>query len=306
VLCDRSYMFLTPYTHIIIANNHAQHSGGGIYANYQCLESGLLCFFEFVEVNRITLETIHIELINNTAGYAGSALYGGSVDYCFVFGAKKTGPDIFDEVFEIKPYTSPSTVTSNPFTVCFCNETLGMPDCNIASIEETVFPGQNFNMSVVVVGQKTGPAPGVVLSNFVNYPQGENSPTLGNLQDSQKVTTTCTQLNYTVYTNSSFEQIILTVQQTDGIQSRMNSRYINVSLYRCPVGFSLMDNRADCNCVPVLADNGVKCHIDYQTIHRQTPTWIGYHFDAENVGDGIIFHKHCPLDFCKSYDVNVW
>jgi len=62
---------------------------------------------------------------------------------------------------------------------------------------------------------------------------------------------------------------------------------------------------ADCNCVPVLADNGVKCHIDYQTIHRQTPTWIGYHFDAENVGDGIIFHKHCPLDFCKSYDVNV-
>ena len=286
-------------------NNHAKHSGGAIYAEDQCLQSKPACFFQVILNTSQDLDTIHVELANNSAEYAGSALYGGSVDYCFVFGAKKSGPDIFDRVFEIEPYTGPSTVTSNPFTVCFCNENLGTPDCSIESLEKTVFPGQNFNVCVVVVGQRNGPAPGVVLSDFPNRPQEGNSPTLGNLQDSQKVATTCTKLNYTVYSSIRYEEIILAVQQTDGIQSCMHPRYINVSLYPCPVGFLLRHNRADCNCAPVLADNGVKCRIDYQTIHRRTPTWIGYHFAAENVSDGIIFHQHCPLDFCKSYDINI-
>ena len=68
------------------------------------------------------METIHIELINNTAGYAGSALYRGSVDYCYVPNAPVdwTGQKIFEKVFKIKHFPEDQSYTSSdPLHVCF-------------------------------------------------------------------------------------------------------------------------------------------------------------------------------------------
>jgi len=45
VLCDRSYMYLTPYTNITFDSNHAWHTGGAIYTEVECLQSIPLCFF---------------------------------------------------------------------------------------------------------------------------------------------------------------------------------------------------------------------------------------------------------------------
>ena len=66
-------------------------------------------------------------MVNNTAKIAGSAVYGGSVDYCYVFEnepeqiSKLLGPQVFKKVLRIDhaPHDF-SYITSNP--LCFCND----------------------------------------------------------------------------------------------------------------------------------------------------------------------------------------
>ena len=295
VLCDRSYMFLTPYTNIIIANNHAQHSGGGIYAEHQCLQAEPLCFFEFVQVNRTSLETIHIELINNTAGYAGSALYGGSVDYCYIPNTvfQMTGMQLFNMIFTFQHSPGDlSYVSSDPLHVCFCYN--GTPDCNIPSIEVFKFPGEMFQIAAVAVGQMQGTVPGVVVA--------KSSAPISDLQVSQQVRNTCTLLNYTVFSNSSFETLSLTVQRPYLNQGTQYETWLKVFLKTCPLGFSLTNERPYfCGCDPVLKRHGIVCHIDNQTIYRPIPNWIGY----DHGGGGVLFHRVCPSDFCKKDSVYI-
>ena len=77
---------------MLFLKNHAEHSGGPIYVKDYRVESfkkGDLprCFFQ-IQDNYLTmssdssLEQLYIILENNTAQRAGSALYGGWVDYC--------------------------------------------------------------------------------------------------------------------------------------------------------------------------------------------------------------------------------
>jgi len=285
VLCDRSYMFLTPYTHILIANNHAQHSGGGIYAEHQCLQSEPLCFFEFVDVNRTTLETIHIELINNTAGYAGSALYGGSVDYCYVPNTALPGKQLFKMIFNFEHSpTDLSYILSDPLHVCFCNN--GTRDCNIHTTEVLKFPGEMFQIAAVAVGQMQGTVPGVVVAN-----PSETSEVISDPQVSQWVKSNCTLLNYTVFSNSSFETLSLTVQRPYLNQGTQYKTWLKVFLKVCPLGFSLRNERPHfCDCNPVLKRHGIVCYINNQTIYRPNPNWIGY----DHASGGILFHQVCP------------
>ena len=310
VLCERSYMFLTPHTNLIITDNHAVHSGGGIYAEHQCLESETICFYEFLEISPTIMETIHIELINNTAGYAGSALYGGSVDYCYVPNAPVdwTGQKIFEKVFKIKHFPEDqSYISSDPLHVCFCEN--GMPNCNKHTIEEDKFPGEMFQIAAVAVGQMKGTVPGVVVANSIKTSEVSLVP---DLQVFQHVSNTCTFLNYTVFSNQSFETLYLTVQRPyfkQGIQRGLKSRLLNVSLKTCPLGFSLPhDQPYTCDCDPILKVKGIVCYINNQTIYRPAPNWIGYHF-TENVSNsedaGIIFCNVCPYDFCRQEQVSI-
>ena len=128
ILCDRSYIYLNPHTNITLDSNHAWHSGGGIYADDECLETIPLCFFQLDEeiiLNISLLSTVHIKMINNTAAYAGSALYGGSVDYCYIPGVgshlllKPSGPQIFKEIFEFQRNTDLSYIIFQSYWYLF-------------------------------------------------------------------------------------------------------------------------------------------------------------------------------------------
>ena len=302
VLCERSYMFLTPKTNLTIVNNHALHSGGGIYAENPCLQSKPICFFEFLEINQTILETIYINLINNTARYAGSALYGGSVDNCYVPNApyEITGQQIFSEIFKVEhPPDDLSYISSNPLHVCFCEN--GIKNCDKRTHEVDKFPGEMFQMAAVAVGQMNGTAPGVVVAKPIETSEVSLIP---NLQIFQHVRNACTSLNYMVYSNRSFETLSLTVQRpyiNQGIQH--GSLLLKVSLKTCPLGFSLTNSDPHiCDCDPILKMKGTVCYINNQTIHHTAPNWIGYQF-RENISDnedtGVVFYGVCPYDFCK-------
>ena len=133
VLGENSQMYLKPHTNITFTGNHAQNVGGGIYVEDENFLQLPLCFFELdlsITLNRTLLDTVAIVMTNNTADQAGSALYRGSVDHCFlyvplawksfVYSLTSETLKVFETVFSIDSNDS-SSVTSKPTGICFCN-----------------------------------------------------------------------------------------------------------------------------------------------------------------------------------------
>ncbi len=134
VLCQSSYILFTSNTTLTFENNNATLSGGGIYAEDQCLQSMPLCFYQvYNDNNSLTtaqkisiLDTIHVVMINNTAGYAGSQIFGGFMDQCYTTFIKNSTNDymynkIFDEsLWHWNITFDQSYVTSFPKHICFC------------------------------------------------------------------------------------------------------------------------------------------------------------------------------------------
>lgn len=75
----------------------------------------------------------------------------------------------------------------------------------------------------------------------------------------------------------------------------------------CPIGFTLQHDRNLCDCSAVPLNHRITCDIVHRTIGRLSPTWIGYYDNSEHNGcaGGIIFHKHCPFDYHKPYNLNI-
>ena len=107
-LCQATYVFLFPNTTVAFSNNHALHNGGAIYAENQCLHSKPACFFQLgamIDWNKDLLKTVSVTMVNNSAAVAGTALYGGMVDYCYLLKPYKNishnSSYLFDEIFHI-------------------------------------------------------------------------------------------------------------------------------------------------------------------------------------------------------------
>ena len=80
-----SIFYLMPHTHVQIINNHAKR-GGGIYVEDENTELPYPCFFQLMnEHDHYSEIDSVITLENNTADEAGSAVYGGKIDYCYLF-----------------------------------------------------------------------------------------------------------------------------------------------------------------------------------------------------------------------------
>ena len=123
---------------------------------------------------------------NNIAEYAGSDLFGGSVDNCYLVqkvsainGSFINSSFIFSKVFHFGLPHGLSYISSTPHGVCLCSET-NMPDCNSTALNREVFPGEKFEVSAVVIGQKNDTVPGNVFAKFSKHTTG--LPSLGLLQ----------------------------------------------------------------------------------------------------------------------------
>ena len=297
-----SYMYLKPHTTLLFVNNHALSVGGAIYTDLTLELPGLIlpCFFQVLtEGQGETLSTIRVEFINNTAGVAGSSLYGGYIDGCQGFNGLGTGGiAAFKNMFHYNAYDS-SVIASDPVGVCFCSLTdknTLEPNCQNKKSLVTVYPGEMFHISVVLVGQMNGTVPGVVHSAYDN-----NIASLGHLQQSQTITVDCTLLNYSIFTTDNLATFIL----FPSFEFRnYETAQLVVSIRQCPPAFVLSATSRKCDCVPILAHHHVKCYIDNQTILRPPMTWIGYYHsnstDSTENQSGVLLHQHCPFDYCAS------
>ena len=296
-LCSDSVMYLRPHTHVRFKNNHAKHSGGAIYIQESCsLFSGELCFYQIdAHYNtNITDLDIEIEFNNNTAGFAGSALYGGDVDHCSLYGRTENH---FDVLFRGQDNDQdPTAISSNPRGVCFCAD--NNIDCNMSRMGLAVHPGASFSIHVVLIGQRNGTVPGEVYATF----QENSSATLDKLQNSQEVHNTCTLINYTIYSSQSIEIMALTFAQSLSGTIRQTVPLLSISLLPCPLGFDLTHPPGRCDCVDKLKNENITCDINTELLSRPSPVWIGYHHSNDPSSAGVIIHDNCPFDYCKGHN----
>ena len=326
-------------------NNTAFDIGGGVYSEMQI---GAPCMF------MITDYSAQVSFIGNYANSSiGHHIYGTSVraDKCDKNHVEWTNK-------QAKPYCWPkyqvshdhvnislspgldkilSPVSSTPQRVCLCDSD-GKPQCaNISLIFSniSIYRGETFTLSAHVVGYDFGTTVGTVHAGFLD---SKSLSQLGPSQYTQPVhnAETCTNLNYTVLTNSDTELLWLQTSVVpvsvyvnkaaenttlSGYKERisfyiadyfshdngclneellMTPIFINITLRPgCPPGLTLNSNRTECTCYSLLADSGFRCSIQNKAgfLEWCHTVWVQAIFSG-SYSTGIIYNRFCPQHYC--------
>lgn len=310
LLCASSVMNLSPNAVVFITHNHAYRFGGGIYAEFECAEAFPPCFYQ---ANNTNTASVHLD--ENTAAQAGNALYGGSIDYCYIFEDETdnvTSATLFQDIFVIPENNNYSTISSNPYKVCFCipDGTFVAREC-IQKLNYTnpLYPGGTINVSVMIAGQRNGTAPGVVVANCK---MSGTTLKIGPLQESQIINSSikCTPLKYTITGNISEKEhdgkILLSVENANNRDvpgPLQTPSHIDITIKPCPYGFELINGM--CDCLNILRNRlkNISCDISNGTIKREGSVswWLG-HDDGDH---NFTLCQFCPFDFCTTKTIDI-
>ena len=257
LLCQNAVMYLEAHTNVTIANNRAVSIGAGISVETYYLGFYPKCFFQLGYEplqNNSLQKTITISIYNNSAGFAGNNIFGGSIQHCYMNQGERKSKHkqkfnvyIFNKIFNVTKNTiNLSSISSPPHFVCLCQDKM-KPNCKKRNHSLfNKFPGETFSIDAVLVGQYDGTVPGTVEANLTtkhsSLKQGERV---------QKISSTvCYQLNYTIHTNSHHEVLELRVQHIGDVKgykdsNNFNNFIIDVTFRDCPFGFTL--SKDNCN-----------------------------------------------------------
>jgi hypothetical protein len=271
-------------------NNRAHREGGAIFvvdADY--IIKGVYLGDDTYEMFTVG-SSLFFSFINNTAGQAGSAIYGGWINQL---------QSTFN--FTGQPSTDLSVVSSDPTKLCLCSRSL--PNCTRTVRSVELIPGETFSIEIVAVGQMYGVVPSRVSANYL----GQTTAELGRLQYTQNVGNQCTNLEYTVQSNDKTETLKLTVASTINFVALQHDKNIDtdisisITLKNCSLGFYHDTNLKKCQCQRILLTHGITCNLTTFEILRESPKWINATFShlASSRNSGVIVHDHCPFDYCK-------
>lgn len=314
LLCQEATIYLTPNTSMSIYNNEVNHTGGGICVEPRCLIERPKCFFQVdneIKLHPRLLETIKIDIHNNTAKYGGDDIYGGDVDFCYMIDSPKENRapnnslEVYYKIFRV----SNETVTSPPRQVCFCNN--GGIDCNSTEKNISSYPGEVFKVELVLVGQLNGMVPGVVQT----WMQGKENITIQ--PEVNNITGKCTPLKYIVNADPSrvsrahFKIGVQHTEDRSGYERLKNTRKkdLYVNLKPCPLGFRLDTGGEDTSgedttCVCNLISDDLECHVKKKVLMKRKKdanTWIGFEYandTTHGMPTAIKYNENCPFDYC--------
>ena len=337
--------------------NRAEGLGGAIYIPKPSSKE-VLCEPNQIRVEKCSIEVLPVNdspsncqlpvrMDKNKAGIAGSAIYGGRLSACMhcVVTRKHFNCNNFTtfdvtDLFQHNDSSDLSSFTSDPTRVCFCEN--GTPNCYKVLDTVSVHPGENFNLSLAIVGYGLGTVSGSVIARGNRSREGEIKQSLfgSELEYSQELRgTTCQDIGYSVVSERNREWISLAVstlsfsQSLEDVQAVVNFQltkiinktninerllyrfdsvfesffhipvFVEVDLLACPVGFQLVRGR--CVCHQILLDNSIDtCFFSNGTglILRPAPYWIGLPNDTNS---SILIHPHCPFDYCQLQDISI-
>ena len=235
-----------PNTTMYWENNYA-NLGGAIYvvdtspisycasvAKYVPKEE---CFFQLPGQNLSNGIDVQLVFRDNSADIAGSVLYGGVIDNCKLIHAlhSYSSGKVFNMLVHSNgtDYNTTSNISSDPLHICPCEN--NHPYCIGSQYDfpNTVYPGETFQASLVAAGQRDGTVPSTVRS-ILN--QNVNPGHLSDSQYLQQANTTCTKLNYTVFSLNQSVNIMLYAEN----HSPCNEFELQITIQlnqTCPPGF---------------------------------------------------------------------
>ena len=299
-LAIHSTFSILPNTTVYWENNHASLGGAIHVSNHNsliyCTQIAMILFIPqhkcFFQIS--SLSGIQFIFKNNSADIAGSVLYGGAIDKCTLDLKYYKSGKVFDMLFQYQADNISSSISSDPFRVCPCEN--NHPECSKKEKEISVYPGETFQVSVVAVGQRYGIIPARAISH-INRGNGR----LQSSQYVQQTTKMCTTLNYTVFSQYSMSQLEL---YADGSCSTFGDKLtvqLNIN-QTCPPGFDIDQEESACVCDQKLKRYTKRCNITngLGRITRKSDDtfWVGY-----NEFNELILHPHCPFDYCVSRTV---
>ena len=183
-LVGGSKMILMPQTVVLFVGNHATHAGGALMVYDESLLFIEYCFYHIE--SDLQIKDTRLIFENNTAEYAGDAIFGGSIQYCQQLELEVSHDDesgisyhwfqqqqnVSSLLFDIRQ-EGLSVMSSQPYRACLCEN--DMPNCSRVEVIKHVYPGDTIAVSAVVVGQLNGTVPGVVHADFVDSRQSSLS-----------------------------------------------------------------------------------------------------------------------------------
>ena len=290
-VCEGSFVYIHSYSRIRFINNTAL-MGGAVFIERECIDTLLPCVFQPHLPSNMSIEEIprllSVDFVNNHGSVAGDAVYGGAFDQCYTIGKyfyngqlSSNFLHILNATFNISMPT-PSSISSNPRGVCFCNTTVISVQrytCQTQHPIVNIYPGEMFSIFAITVGQLNGSTIGTIQSSLQNEGHDHKLLTLSGGTCSNN----CTQLNYTMLSNRSNATVTLSVSQSAESYGTAFTVDFFIEILKCPLGFEL-DGLYRCSCSDLfyhspyykyLAYPAVECDINTRRIRIERPMWFG-------------------------------
>ena len=294
-----SILIISNGTYIDFLNNHAIELGGGIYINSK---SPFLrvCRIQFAYLRYDSLPDSRLYFANNTAGIAGSALYGGMLDDCqnlLDSSSQHVKPSLLHQLINVTDQLGSSVVSSDAVDICFCVN--NFPNCSdsLRTMYFSAYPGDFINIQLVAIGQRRGFTEGFISLNTLY-----SSPNQFVIQ----IPPSCSNINHTVTKvgdNNTSITVSIGIVDPNQLQSGVPKELltINISILPCPPGFSISSDSGTCDCANILHNSHIQvtCNITANAIIREGNSWIGYN-EQDHC---IIIKNECPFDYCKTSSV---
>ena len=239
IFAKGSLLITTEYSNVHFQNNHAMKYGGVFYISTEESYETSMSLQDIIQYNGggslITSRTecfVHVEggnlisharltFINNTAGRGGDVLYGGLV--ALGYDGDWNCLLRFKNISDMSQQSGLSLISSAPSRVCLCNET-GQPDCLTVADPTThvIYPGQTITIPAVVIGEDFGTAIGSVFAQFLHTPYTTDSVDLEPRQYSIAEHSQCSNLEYTIFSQSEeFEAVLVLTHDNKEISHLM-------------------------------------------------------------------------------------
>ena len=196
------------------------------------------------------------------------------------FSNQCNGGTVFDAIFIDGGNNSYPNISSDPTSVCPCNE-----QCVLSTtLNQIVYPGELLKIPFDTVGQRKSIAPAVVIL-YTTYP---SVMIISAILTGSKCTYYPIQFDLA-------NQTLMIGTQSALIQTVPTGFIfvVHITVLPCPPCFILVTN--SCSCNNLLRHHRLECNINNQTALTTGNQWVG------NTSKGILaVFDQCPFDYCSS------
>ena len=273
----------------------------------------------------------------NYAPNGGNDIYGMSLksDCSVSLNGRNKSFETQAQVFRFERNESYFSVSSNPKRVCPCEDQT--PQCTSLShiIQRKRYaPGEQFNVSLALVGDNFGVTTGSVYSLSFSSRRlllNNQYPLIHGVTNTNN---SCSDVTYALsLPNQNATQVllflasdvitILELSQSTSITTNINQSIadfttneisgtlattpilLNITLLPCPLGLTLGEGMKICRCKEKLLEYGIdRCSIvnGVGVVYRSGTMWVS---KADSTAKDVVVYRYCPYGYCTMDEIAV-